>query len=391
MAREHLENSAPTPNLNEESDRRWDLFVSQIRSDVGHLHTVSEVIDYAQTRIDFEHRVYRGALYPALDVALALLRSEFPSYGRLIDSIGDSGYSRRVSLIKMGHRILSSATLFQLRYLLFCLQHASFPKRVCEIGGGYGALARLFFCNPIHCPDTYVMIDFPESLFFAEVFLRANFPNLEIAYATRTARSDASVLLCPIGHAPLVSHFTYDLTINTGSMGEMSNTWVTHWMDWLDSTSCRYFYSLNYFGQPIDFSAERRNDWSPRPSAKWAARILRFDPEFVRFWSPERHWAEVLYERRNAPAPVVNWGRRADGQYLLESFDALRYGMPEAEQWALLNQCLDEMPSAPTEAAYLARQLVGSPTYGTRAGQIYEKLETKRTIVIPGEGRSPKA
>jgi hypothetical protein len=62
-------------------------------------------------------------------------------------------------------------------------------------------------------------------------------------------------------------------------MQEMTEEWVDYYMRWLDERKdCQYFYSMNLFGQPIDFLAEGHNLWAPRPSAKWLMRSIEVLP-----------------------------------------------------------------------------------------------------------------
>ena len=78
--------------------------------------------------------------------------------------------------------------------------------RICEIGGGYGAVAR-WFCSPM--PDTeYTIIDLPESLLFSELYL---------------------ILACPAAMLRFVPNYKaeelttrFDIVLNTLSMSEVS-------------------------------------------------------------------------------------------------------------------------------------------------------------------------
>ena len=104
-----------------------------------------------------------------------------------------------------------------------------------------------------------------------------------------------SVILCPIRFVDAISSLGLDLVINTGSMQEMTEEWVDFWMEWLKKQTCRYFYSLNYFAQPLKFMAEGANTWSPRLTADW---IVQFQTSQSPQWfRGGRNFAEILAEK----------------------------------------------------------------------------------------------
>ena len=49
-----------------------------------------------------------------------------------------------------------------------------------------------------------------------------------------------------------VSGGPFDVVVNTGSMQEMTDDWIAVYERFLSAISARYFYSANYFLQPID-------------------------------------------------------------------------------------------------------------------------------------------
>jgi hypothetical protein len=52
-------------------------------------------------------------------------------------------------------------------------------------------------------------------------------------------------------------------------MQEMTDAWVDWYMAFLDRQPCRFFYSSNFFTNPLASMKEGHNSWSPRPSAQW--------------------------------------------------------------------------------------------------------------------------
>ena len=72
-------------------------------------------------------------------------------------------------------------------------------ERMVDIGGGYGALARLILLT--YPNIKYCIVDIPETLFFAELFLAHEFPNKQLVYVddkTPKAVIDAADILNPI-------------------------------------------------------------------------------------------------------------------------------------------------------------------------------------------------
>ena len=136
------------------------------------------------------------------------------------------------------------------------------PACVMEIGGGYGAPGRVWLTNDLHRPDTYIDADLPESLFYAEIFLRANFPDIQVTYihapndldnTQNTAKQrPPHIILCPASRIDLLSDYPVDLLVNTGSMQEMTDDFIIYYNEWLDASKCQLFYSANYFAQRID-------------------------------------------------------------------------------------------------------------------------------------------
>jgi len=114
----------------------------------------------------------------------------------------------------------------------------------------------------------------PESLFFAEVFLRAHFGDRVINLAETPHDDSGQFVLCA---APLIgrlSKTSVDLVINTWSMQEMSDPWIDFYMNWLENSGARFFYSFNAMCRPIDRLGEVANSYSPRPSINWVARMI---------------------------------------------------------------------------------------------------------------------
>lgn len=133
---------------------------------------------------------------------------------------------------------------------------------ILEIGGGYGSLARTIMgLNP---NAKYVMIDLPETLFFAEVFLRHSFPEKSFAYADERGHdADADIVLVPAALRRVLTGKQFDLAINTNSLGEMPRAEAIDWLTWLASDiRPAKFWSLNRLLNRVD-----DNHWGNRKGA----------------------------------------------------------------------------------------------------------------------------
>jgi hypothetical protein len=85
------------------------------------------------------------------------------------------------SLGEFNGRTVSRVLYYHARNVLAGITYANEPRRVLEIVGGYGEIARLWVTNAIAPAKSYVIVDIPECLFFAEVALRSEFGE-EVGY-----------------------------------------------------------------------------------------------------------------------------------------------------------------------------------------------------------------
>lgn len=364
-----------------QASTKWSAQREEMRERLHSFSSVREAVIFGQASMGFDHR-RRAAEITSFKPFEAALLAEFPDQRQLITGLGDSSFSEPSSLGLFGGRFVSNVHYFHLRYLLAGLAHAGAPEVVCEIGGGYGAPARLWLDNPVHTPRTYVIIDFPESLFFAEVFLRLNMPGKKIRYVSPgnpigdAGEISDSVVLCPIEAVAALKGLEIGLVINAGSLQEMTEEWVSYWMAWLDEQPCRYFYSLNYFAHPLDYMSEGANSWSPRLSPRWVVRSQLYNPASVIQHSTSG-FAEIVAERTADAAGIPGQDAQAryawtqerdfDAGTLLEAIDAFRRAPDVDIAWDILNRCLDESPFVPKESLHLIEYVEANASDAFRA------------------------
>jgi len=108
---------------------------------------------------------------------------------------------------------------------------------VLEIGGGFGGLASLFMKMG---PHRYTIIDLPESLAFASIYLSVLFPSLRNLYPVT---SEDLVILDEPGftfvpsylHRELIGKYKADVVINMQSMREMSESQVEDYAETINA------------------------------------------------------------------------------------------------------------------------------------------------------------
>jgi putative sugar O-methyltransferase len=161
--------------------------------------------------------------------------------------------SPKTCVVREGRRI-SAQFLYYLCLCVRILDNVPRPLRtVIEIGAGYGGLARLvkLFEHSVQ----YWIVDLPETIYFSYSFLRANFPEAKCAAFSADSPPVGDVagsdfVFVPTDALAHLAGRSFDLAINTSSLGEMTQAAVERYFHLLEQdTSVRYFYSMNRYGQ----------------------------------------------------------------------------------------------------------------------------------------------
>jgi hypothetical protein len=150
---------------------RWQPQADKIRRTIAPMTDVVECLHYAQTQITFDTRESDGYTTDRPRIALydAMVRHEFPQFADALDGMAENPLSVPESLVDFKGRQVSNVLFWHSRLVLACCAYANRPTRVLEIGSGYGAGPRLWFKNPIVTPTSFILVDIPECLFFADV------------------------------------------------------------------------------------------------------------------------------------------------------------------------------------------------------------------------------
>ncbi len=380
VARAHFRSAANDPRNQALPDAgwRWHAYCVKARERIAELTHPLEIIHSVQRPgAGFEARMTGEALAEHTALLERVCVQLFPDFVDRLASFAETELSAPETVTEINGRLVSTPLYNHVMHTLRCLSFDR-PKRVLEIGGGYGAPGRVWMTNDAHRPDFYVDVDFPESLFFAEVYLRATMPHLPIGYFGEEASDlKTGILLCPIARlGDLLAQHDFDLIVNTGSMQEMSEAYVEFYMQAIARARCDAFYSANYFAQPIGELLESMNFAAPVLRPDWSAVASYFHD------SGSRSVAEVFYRRigrrRGAVREIwrlITAGQPRNGQEFMALFDAARrLGSPgplSPYRWILSHvtrATMNRMPSVPKEALFLARP--------ARDNRLLNRLET---------------
>ena len=285
----------------------WKMKQQKTHDRITNFQSSQEAVEYAQAgqKSGFDHRIFDAEIAKSTVLfKVGELERIFPPWRLKESPFLESQYSIKESLVELEGRQVSSIFLSHVNYYLratAALKGAA-PKRVLEIGGGYGALARVFKLAAPKC--AYVIVDLPESLFYSQTFLRLNFPDAVIGYVAEEGPVDVSAydfLLVPVQLSHVLTGAAFDLAINTGSLQEMPMAAVMHWMRFLQETiKPSFFYSFNYFLNNKKAYLESIGDYNeicPVLDPWWAVLYFEINPEVITVDARGRNWLEVCLER----------------------------------------------------------------------------------------------
>ena len=377
-----------------QSDSRWLAYSQWARQEIPLLRTVKEVVAFAQLRFGFESRPTGLRHRKYFQGIREKLRQEFPDADDQINAFTESQFSAPSACLTVDGRLVSSQLLNLVRFHLTAIAYTPPADTVCEIGGGYGAPARVWMTSSVRRPKQYIIIDLPESLFFAEVFLRAHFGERVINLAEIPYSNSAQFVLCAAPLIDRLSQIPVDLVINTWSMQEMSDQWIDFYMNWLENSGARFFYSFNAMCRPIDRLGEVANSYSPRPSNNWVARMIGRPEEggsqghavFERGATDgTRTEAATLFDSLCvAPISLAN---------LPQMIDCLRQTEDVRRTFLFLTRAIADLhPLIPKELEYFCERIKDSPQLTTKdreaviayRSQIAARRARGREFYLPG-------
>jgi hypothetical protein len=173
--------------------------------------------------------------------------------------------------------------------------------KICEIGGGYGALASWF--KQAYPEASYTIIDLPESLLFSRLYLSLTRPDL---------RTSAGFSQAPRGFRFMPNYLAegltepFDLVINTLSMSEMSEFQIRRYVEllkqhWLSEGGL--FFEQNQDNRPMGLECAEQVF-----ADEFARRLsLKTDGQGYRNGSPNI-WSMSPFHLERRPCPAGSCG-----------------------------------------------------------------------------------
>src|ERR1700738_3443444 len=164
LARRHLNRALGDDRQGSLPDygSRWAPQVEAIRRDLAALTDRGACLGYAQYNITFAGR----PPFPADNLIVQFrewaVQNEFPHYANDLLLMSENPASG--GLGQFNGRVGSIVMYHHARIVLAGITYASKPKRILEIGGGYGAIARLWVKNPIASATSYVIVGYAGML-----------------------------------------------------------------------------------------------------------------------------------------------------------------------------------------------------------------------------------
>jgi hypothetical protein len=360
---------------------RWAPQVEAIRRDIPTLGNRAACLHYAQYNITFDGRPPFPGDTLIVQFREWAVQNEFPQYQNDLLMMSENAASG--GLGEFNGRMVSVVMYYHARNVLAGITYANRPRRILEIGGGYGEIARLWIKNPIASATSYVIVDIPECLFLAEVALRSEFGDIV----------GTPILLVPLSRLSALTR-EVDLVVNTGSMQEMTDEWIDFYVAWLTRYDARFFYSLNYAAQPISIMGESRNLWTQRVGSEWSTRHLRLNIPLMDLAGPTRDYLECLYEKKPSARTLDEWsvyrGHILSKTSYVEGLDLLRQSLTVENAKAFVDIVLKSLPYHPKELLYLARWLVanGIVEYRTVCTDLQQELGGELNHEPPRPGLS---
>ncbi len=232
-----------------------------------------EAVKFAQTprNCAFDHR--RGYKDKVVQFKLNELLKRFPE----LPDIKESKYSIPGTVGENGY---SNMFLTHLYFYLNIMEHSIVPKRILEIGAGYGGLARIF--KVLHPEIAYTIIDLPESIYFSKHFLTLN----RIEDICFVLPEDMEVL----------SGEPFDVVVNTFSFQEMPFDTILAYVDFMESgLRVKGFYTCNYYKNK-EVSGEQSYDGDLPVDDRWTVLYDNYNAPILTIDSP-RSFKELYLER----------------------------------------------------------------------------------------------
>jgi hypothetical protein len=370
--------TSPQPSLGV----RWGDYSNKLINDIDKLETIVQAISHAQTEIGFETRPTESQCGAGVDMMLNLIDTNYAHCADMIARSGESPLSlitHDPGVIRRNGRIYCMQQINNVEVFCFNVtQLGGVPRTVLEIGGGYGNSCRDIINMAGDRIDRYYILDLPESLFYAEVYLKAHFGSDVVGHLAdehvAQRPEDFRIILCPVTMIDRISAADIELAINVGSMQEMPGEWLEYYDRFLSNSGVRNFYSSNFFLQPLSRFNEGMNLFTPRLSNEWTPRHYEFMRDTDE--AERRHVLRGIFARRTQSSDDETAARDTDqleaapaselldpekAKALLRLLLAIRNGASATVALRVVQLLTRKFSYVPKEALYVARLLARHP------------------------------
>ena len=160
-ARAHLSETLSHQTKLPDYGSRWKPQVDAMGRHIPSLTDSDACLRYAQYNITFDGRPPFPGDTGILQMREWAVANEFPQHAGALVQMSENPMSGAESLGEFNGRLVSLVMYYHARNVLAALTYANQPRRIVEIGGGYGEIARMWLKNPIAPPEFYVIADIP--------------------------------------------------------------------------------------------------------------------------------------------------------------------------------------------------------------------------------------
>jgi putative sugar O-methyltransferase len=365
IARENFASALADPKDDlPDAGSRWGTIAAYCRTTIPTFETAADVVHHAQCPVGhggFEARLIGQELHDRIAMHERILTEHIPIAVNHLSSFREPEISHPNTIIQHDGRPVSAPLSTHTIFYFNVVTRVPTVEAICEIGGGYGAPARLWMINSYKRPRLYAIVDLPESLFFAEVYLRTTYDFDLVRYVqpgeqieTRSLPIGA-ILLCPITRREALKSIRFSVLLNTLSMQEMTDAYVAFYRDWLAEQPAEYFYSFNYFLRPADRRDESPNLFAPRLSKDWEIQWSRPGNDFANVLA-RRLPPEMIASRNNA-AFEQDFRRPLTPDSTFRLLHAADTSADSRFAYRLMNAMSEDFVHCPKEIAFLAYRI----------------------------------
>ena len=203
------------------------------------------------------------------------------------------------------------------------------PRHVLELGAGYGQVGRLLML--IRDGIKYTVIDLPETLYFAEIYLRLNLPKKKIVFAKSVEdfkrAYDALLVPASLAEDYARTETKADVFLNSSSLGEMDNATSAFYLGIIqEMIKPKYAIllnrMLNTYGPIVDNFREREAGWYFLLDRRWEVLRWELEPDFTRIpYTELLHHRELLWiAKRTGRDQIRTIGESTRLQYWFSHF-----------------------------------------------------------------------